>query len=73
MSGRVATWLSIAVGGTGGALVALIGSSAPAPLPTGSLPLRPIGQLATPEAAPSASAGGQALASPLTAPATDAG
>ena len=49
MAARVATWLAIAVGGTGGALAALGSSgSAPAasPAPAASLPMRPLGATA---------------------------
>jgi TPR repeat protein len=49
MGARVATWLAIAVGGTGGALAALVSSGgAPAapPLTQVSLPLRPLAEIA---------------------------
>lgn len=49
MALRAATWLAIAVGGTGGTMAALFGGgSAPAPVTTASasLPLRPVGQIA---------------------------
>ncbi|HKO53969.1 MAG TPA: hypothetical protein VJV79_39950 [Polyangiaceae bacterium] len=49
MAARFATWLAIAVGGTGGTLAALVSSgSAPAaaPLPSLGLPLRPLGAIA---------------------------
>jgi len=50
MAARVATWLAIAVGGTGGAWAALASSgSAPAAAaaPSVSLPMRPLGAIAT--------------------------
>ena len=56
MSARVATWFAIVVGGMGGTLAALFGSSdAPAPaLAAGTaLPLRPLGQIAARPAATS--------------------
>ena len=49
MAARVATWLAIAVGGTAGALAALVSSgNAPAASPASSvnLPLRPLGAIA---------------------------
>jgi len=57
MAPRVATWLAIAVGGTGGALAALVSSvSAPAAAPSSAvnLPLRPLNAIA--EVAPGPSA-----------------
>ena len=75
MSARVATWFAIVVGGTGGTLAALFGSSdapAPAPAARSALPLRPLGQIAarapsanaTQAALPVASVAGSAAAAP---------
>jgi hypothetical protein len=47
MAARVANWIAIAVGGTGGTLAALMGSaSAPPPVSGQSLPLRPVSEIA---------------------------
>src|SRR4051812_5572057 len=60
MSARVATWFAIAVGGTGGTLAALFGSSdAAGPAPAASAPL-PFRSLARVTASTSAGAGGPA-------------
>ncbi|MEI9938536.1 MAG: hypothetical protein WDO69_15065 [Pseudomonadota bacterium] len=71
MAARVATWLAIAVGGTGGALAALVGSGSapsavPEPSPSVSPPLRPLGALAA-HAAEAASAP-QMMAAPNALP-----
>jgi len=75
MAPRVATWLAIAIGGTGGTLAALVSSgNAPASsaAPAGSLPLRPLGAIAaegpsarTTAAAPTSSTISTATAAPV--------
>jgi len=73
MAARVATWLAIIVGATGGALAALGGSgSAPAPAaaPSVRLPLRPLGAIVAqgPSATPSSPRVTSSLGSATTAP-----
>jgi len=47
MAVRVANWIAIAVGGTGGTLAALMGSaSAPPPVTVPDMPLRPVNEIA---------------------------
>ena len=62
MAARVATWLAIAIGGTGGALAAIVSSgNAPAAAPAGSLPLRPLGEIAATGASARHATAGPAL------------
>jgi len=69
MALRVATWLAIAVGSTGGAMAALVSSGsvpAAAPAPSVSLPLRPLSAIAA-SAAPPAEAPSASPAAPASA------
>jgi TPR repeat protein len=59
MAVRLANWIAIAIGGTGGTLAALLGSaSAPPAVPEQSLPLRPVSEITeqAPAATPAVSA-----------------
>jgi TPR repeat protein len=76
MSARIATWLAIAVGGTGGAFAALASSgSAPlaAPLPSAGLPLRPLAEIAapSPSAAPTVAAAAPSPSAEAATPPSD--
>jgi len=66
MAARAATWIAIAIGGTGGALAAVVNSGMPpaSPAPSAGLPLRPLGAIAA--EAPS----GASATSPTPAPVT---
>jgi TPR repeat protein len=76
MALRAATWLAIAVGGTGGTMAALFGGGTAPATPvaaTASLPLRPVGQIATQmqAAKPAALGASAASAASLAAPSSN--
>ncbi len=68
MAARLANWLAIALGGTGGSIAAVIGSSAPSALPP-ALPLGPLAVVSAPmpAAVPAVSSTPEAPSAPAAA------